>query len=180
MKNVFLLILILAFPLNDEPQEETILIVGDSLAFGLSKPMGEIAKRNDVRFYSDGRGGTTLKQWVEFGWVKKDCQKYEPNTILVSLGINDYASPSSREKISERSKHLVNLVGDAEVIWLIPAAKRKSSEYIYEAVKDSGAMIFDARQLDIEHPKGDIHPTGKGYKAWAKAIWEFIRPPQRH
>jgi len=166
----------LAFPIITLQQKEVhLLIIGDSLAAGLTPHISKIAKKENIKFHADGRGGTTLKQWVDFNWAEKDFKKYEHDIILVSLGINDYGRTDNRSKLKIRAKKIVELAKGTPVIWLVPAVKRKSSQFVYEAVKDSGALILDVRQLNIEHPPGDVHPTGNGYKYWSKEIWNFIQ-----
>src|SRR3972149_1791842 len=78
-----------------------------------------------------------------------NIEKHSPTIIIVSLGINDYGVIANKNKIKEHAEKLINLAAqkNIKVVWLIPAVKKKSSQYIYDSVKDSGAIIFDARKL---------------------------------
>src|SRR3972149_9096158 len=130
-------------------KESRILLIGDSLAFGLKKLLYQKAKQENIFLKSDARGGTTLAQWINLNWAKKNIEKHSPTIIIVSLGINDYCVIANKNKIKEHAEKLINLAAqkNIKVVWLIPAVKKKSSQYIYDSVKDSGAIIFDARKL---------------------------------
>ena len=150
--------------------ESGTLLVGDSLAFMLSKPLKAAGKRFGQEVRTRARGGTTTAQWLQKGWFK-EALDLGPETVLVSLGSNDW----ERDKFPERSHRLVELAHarKVEVVWLIPP--KMKAKFIRDTVEKSGAdSLHDASVLDISIDKDGVHPTYRGLKVWADDLASFL------
>lgn len=67
-RRAFISALLLApLALADEPRAD-VLLVGDSLAFGLGPALRPFVKRGEV-FRVNARGGTSARQWLRKRWL---------------------------------------------------------------------------------------------------------------
>lgn len=156
--------------------EDRFLLIGDSLAYLLRRPMWLEAKARGLTFHGEGRGGTTLAQWLDKGWARQAIQSFKPTVLLVQLGTNDRV-PVNRQRFGERAKKLVALAHGkgVRVVWLFPPKMRLSTDWIIRGAQESGADdLFDTQKLDLALWEDGVHPTHKANAIWAKAIWEFL------
>lgn len=166
--------------------EEKVLLIGDSLAVGLSPHLRKLAKNdnnpsvngsllpNKVRQYvSDSRGGTRLDQWLQHGWAKATLKRHKPTLILVSLGTND---AFKKDTWGERARMLVDLAhaNNSKIVWIIPPPMPFNRNFVWEGAVNSGADgIFDSRCLNLRRHPDKVHVGDN--ERWAKEIWKFIR-----
>jgi len=158
--------------------EDRVLLLGDSLAQGLSRPMSQLAEADGIWFVGDGRVSTRLDQWLDGGWAQEAISQYRPTLVIVSLGTNDGAAPSLMPAFAGRAASFVAMAQamGAKVLWVVPPTMpaRIDVATVRASVEQSGAAIFDSSEIDVERGPDQIHPTIAGNSAWASAIWRTI------
>jgi len=160
---------------------EKLLLFGDSLAQGLTPPLGQLAMDNGVRFASTSKVGSTIREWAGQSSLNADLRKKlaeRPNVVLCSLGTNDEAlTPQSARDELPALDALISLVKEsgAELGWIGPPKLQKTNG-ISSVIQSklSSNRYFDSVALDIPRGGDGLHPTVRGYAGWAGQIWLWI------
>jgi lysophospholipase L1-like esterase len=153
-----------------------VVLVGDSLAVGLARPLAAELKARGVELRTCARVAANAGQFTEpggFGTLGLAglLSDFKPELVLVSLGTNDTAPGSSvREKLPARFDLLRQRASaaGARVVFLEPPPLPWSREPIHRAASHAGAPLLLAPA--IEQAPDHIHATPAGYAAWAKHI----------
>ncbi len=151
------------------------MLVGDSLAVGLR---ADVKKRCDaacIRFTSDARGGTTLRQWSGLKWFEQALSREHPDVVVVSLGTND-GIPRDRQLFGTRIKKLMELSSarNIRLVWLMPPKMPFKMGPIWAAIEESGVEFLDPRCVDLPRWKDGIHMRPKANELWAQMLWELL------
>jgi len=155
---------------------QSIYVVGDSLAQGLSSPLKQFAKDKKIKFHSRTVVGSTSIFWSKSYYLKNDLKTYNPDLIIVSLGTNDMKlSHAPQKEIEKISQQLINT--NAKIIWLVPPSMPFTDNGVREVIYHLPSQInkLKCEDLSLERSKDKIHFTFKGYNDWAKCIEENIR-----
>lgn len=149
---------------------DRLLLVGDSLAVGLTAPLKQLATSNEVKFAATAKEGTTIAYWSGADLPTSDV-------ALVSLGTNDMKlldPMSERPKLDALLKRLTTL--SKRVIWLLPPPMPFPDKGVLKMIDDASREAKTALvpPLDVDRGPDKIHPTGRGYAAWAGFIWNLI------
>lgn len=156
-------------------KEATILLVGDSLAVGMSHRFREIATECGYKPVSHTIGGTNTLQWTK--WLKSDLEKYTPDLVLVVLGTND-AMQLNKMKSEGVYERLISLLNDRRFLWIlphaIPAGRIPNIGATRDAIKLTTSFHFDSSKINVPLAPDQIHSSPLGYKAWMEAIWKHL------
>lgn len=158
-----------------------VLLIGDSLAVGLDQPMAALARSTGRRFSAVAVKSTTLAQWTRTGRVASAVRDAKPTVVLVVLGTNDAAgmhgdaasrarAVSAFETQARSLSQQVAANSPAKVVWLLPPAMPFDTRFIRSAAEAIGARVV-AAPPGIERTPDRVHCTGRGYRAWAGAVW---------
>lgn len=154
-----------------------VLLVGDSLAVGLSAPLRRVL---GGKLVVHAKEGTRTDQWLSLGtWVAEE----RPAVVLICLGTND----AMMGKPSVNQTSIAKLVGDASasgarVIWVLPPTLPATigktvvkDDVVRDMVVATGVETFDSRKLDIPRAGDRVHPTSRGYQLWADALLSTLQ-----
>lgn len=82
---------------------DRVLLVGDSLAVGLSAPLGALCQDNGIPFQAIATVGTRIDQWAQSQPLTDALTSFQPTIVLISLGTNDaYMLPQPGQDIGAR------------------------------------------------------------------------------
>ena len=160
---------------------ERLLLFGDSLAVGLTAPLGQLARDNGVVFAGIGKVGSTIRDWTGQTTLHAQLRTAlaeRPKVVLCSLGTNDEAlSPESARAELPMVNALIALVREsgAELGWIGPPRLQKTngiSQVIQSKLPQN--RYFHSETLDIPRAGDGLHPTVKGYAGWAGQIWLWV------
>lgn len=150
---------------------DRILLIGDSLAVGLSASMRKLCQDAQVQFAAMAKEGTNITQW--------SAREYpDADVVLVSLGTNDM---KMSDPLSERPKLDLLLqklkATSKRVVWIapppMPFPDRGVRAMLAEATSAAGIEVFPS--VDVPRGPDKIHPTAAGYAGWAGIIWRWIQ-----
>lgn len=149
---------------------DRLFLLGDSLAVGLTAPLRQLAVASEVQFASRAKEGTTIAAWASADVAENDV-------VLVSLGTNDMklADPLlERPKLDALLARLTK--SSKRVIWLLPPPMPFPDRGVLAMIDDASKVAKTALMpsLDVDRGPDKIHPTGRGYAAWAGFIWNLI------
>ena len=156
-----------------------VVLVGDSQAAGLARPLRALLGRDLVRV--NAQSGRNTSQLVPD--ALDDASDYRADLVIVASGGNDHqalGNPASYGDLVERiTRDLRAAAG--RVVWWGPAhstdpevARRHAAaaEVQRVAVPAGGGTWIDSRPITarLEHTPGGVHFFNSGYDAWAREV----------
>lgn len=158
-----------------------VVLIGDSLAVGLARPLATELKARAVELQTRAATGAHAGMFTEGSGASslgKLLAEFGPDVVLVSLGTNDTvpAAPALAAKLPERFALLRQRASSAgaRLVFLEPPPLPWSREPIHKAAAHAGAPLFPAPA--VQQAPDHIHLTPAGYAAWAKAIAKELSP----
>lgn len=156
---------------------ETVMLLGDSLALGMSREFRKIAQDTGYRPVTHAKVGSTASQWIK--WVDQDLKDNNPSLVVVSLGTNDARGYADVKKNPGVFEALIDAIVDsgAYVVWIgPPAVDLKKVPRIKETrqlIKDVAPIYFESEVIPL-HTEDGIHPNALGYVRWMRAVWDCM------
>jgi lysophospholipase L1-like esterase len=166
-----------------------ILVIGDSLAVGMTPHFELLAKETELPFSARAIGGTRVDQWVDSKKLLSLLDTFQPTHVLISLGTNDAYTPLKPENVNADTQELVAIIKEANAnpIWIgapdlptpvncppCPSGEFDLRTENLAAIKEAAPYYFDSTTLNIPKSPDGIHPTARGYAGWAGAIWNWL------
>lgn len=159
-----------------------LLLLGDSLAVGLTAPMRALAEDEGVPFASVAREGSTIS---DFGGLRPTEQAarlqqaladFAPTLVLVSLGTNDeYLSEAALAAERDDLDALLEQLAPYEVAWVgVPELPKAASNGAVRMIRETGLPYFPSQRLDLQRGPDHLHPTVAGYAKWAGILWSWL------
>ncbi len=171
----------------------SVLLVGDSLAVGLTKPLGDIARGQGDTFLGDGATGSTVTDWLTGklkGRLLADMASAKPDLVLISLGTND-ATGDLAGWGAKVAALVAQAKGAKSIVWIGPpffADKLKNfpagnvakmRQILLDTLTPLNVPIFpsDAGGADNDYARSadGIHMTAAGFADWAKDVADFAQ-----
>ena len=158
------------------PKGSTVLLIGDSLAVGMSAEFRKIAVKAGYKPVTHAKIGSMTTQWLK--WIKSDLKAHQPKVVVVSLGTNDAAGYANVVKNPKMHAQLVQLIEEsgAFAVWIgPPAISKKRVEKIEEVrkiIKEVVPIYFASEELEIRLEDG-IHANATGYGLWIRSVWHM-------
>jgi len=144
-----------------------VALIGDSYAVGLGPWLQKILPT----FKFDATSGSNTSQWVSHALKCGACgdwlTTFKPDTVLVSLGVNDGATPNlANYQTLVRSLHGIG----ARVAWIEPPAA-VNTPAVRAVIASLGVQTVPAPTLPMAN---SLHPTVAGYGQWAQEIAQVV------
>lgn len=154
--------------------DSRILLIGDSLACGLSPHLKMFAKEAKVPFESHCLNGSRIDQWADSSNLGRYLAQ-KPTHVLISLGTNDEYSMLKKAFVLEKLHGLIKRIkaSGAHIIW-IGAPRLEKNRGIVDAIRPVTPYYFDSRNYQIPRGPDKLHPTIKGFAGWAALIWNWL------
>lgn len=149
------------------PPLNRLALIGDSYAVGL----GPWLKKLLPDFRVDATEGSNTSQWVSHALKCGTCgdwlTAFKPDLVLVSLGVNDGATPNlANYQTLVRSLHGIG----ARVVWIEPPAA-VNTPAVRAVIASLGVQTVPAPTLPMAN---SLHPTVAGYGQWAQEIAQVV------
>lgn len=145
-----------------------VALIGDSYAVGLGPELTKLLP--DFKY--EGHVGSTTSAWSTHASSCGACgdwlTTFKPDTALVSLGVNDGATPNARNY-----NHIVSALHgiEARIVWIEPPANVHNIDAVRHAIASLGVATIPATAAPLS--ADGLHP--RSYSAWAREISTAIR-----
>ncbi len=144
-----------------------VALIGDSYAVGLGPELAKLFP--DFKF--DGHVGTNTAQWAAHSAACGSCgdwlTAFKPDVVLVSLGVNDGATPN-------RANYQTIISGlhglGARVFWIEPPAAVRNADSDRQIIASLGVPTIPATTTPLA--SDGLHP--KNYTQWAREIAQAV------
>ena len=149
------------------PAPKRVALIGDSYAVGLGPELAKLLP--DFKF--EGHVGTRPDQWLSHAAACGQCgdwlASFKPDVVLVSLGVNDGATPNptTYQSIVSRLQSL-----GARVVWLQPPAG-VNTPAARAVISSLGVPVVPATATPLA--TDGLHP--RSYSQWASEIAGALR-----
>jgi lysophospholipase L1-like esterase len=166
-------------PAPATPGQARVLLIGDSLAQALARPLGSQMPAS-VPYFSQGQQSTTIHQWLTGAGLGKPLAtvlaEANPTLVFVCLGAN---SMKTGDPVAEGREGgaLVDLLlrsGVGRVAWILPPTMpfpdRGFRAALAAELAQRNIRSFDSTETTIARVADGIHPTIAGAELWAAAI----------
>jgi lysophospholipase L1-like esterase len=159
---------------SSQAMPRRVLLVGDSLAVGLTAPLSRLAEQSQVAFRGSGLSGSNVRQWARGATLPELLSSFRPTHVLVSLGTNDAAGGGVDVATLGLLLSVIQGAG-AVPLWVGPPRlpARLSADTVRSDIRRSGVRMFPSEEVDIAQASDGIHPTAEGYARWAAALWDW-------
>jgi hypothetical protein len=133
-----------------------VALIGDSYAVGLGSELAKLLPD----FQHEGRVGVGTATYKTPPWLAP----FEPDIVLVSLGVNDGAAPNpANYQAIVRALHGIG----AKVVWIEPPAGVRN-DAVRQVIASLGVATVPATTTPLA--ADGLHPAGNGYSVWAREI----------
>jgi lysophospholipase L1-like esterase len=157
-------------------EDSRVLVVGDSMAVGLTPYLRSMAEEAGLPFQSLRASGTTITYWAHNQDLVHALDSFEPTIVLVVLGTNDeYLSEANLAAEADDLAELLALFEGIDVAWVgVPSLPRPESNGAVALIESTGVPYFPSDRLDIPRGPDNLHPTVAGYGMWAGSVWSWL------
>jgi hypothetical protein len=158
---------------------DRVLLIGDSFGVGTAPHFKALCAEAGVQFQSAAHVGDSATHWL--GGKLTQAMAFGPTVVMVSLGTNDTAGSTPQQAMEANFRKLVAQIQShgASVVWILPPSL-PFEDRASAAARSLGVPVFESAQLDLPKGPDNLHPSAKGYAAWAGAAWATITcgPPK--
>jgi hypothetical protein len=153
---------ILALSGRRSASPKRVALIGDSYAVGLGPKLGNTFPA----FQYEGHVGTNTAQWASHALACGHCgdwlTAFKPDVVLVSLGVNDGATPNlANYQTIVRALHGIG----ARVVWIEPPAG-VNAPVARNVIASLGVQTVPATRATLG--ADGLHP--RSYDSWAQEI----------
>lgn len=154
--------------------KQNILLLGDSMVEGLSRPFADYCAHNGHEYNSICWYSSTSKTWAKTDTLAYFLNKFNPTMVLVSLGGNEQfvRDLDDRERYV---KKIIDVIGpERKLLWIGTPSWKEDTGINDINLRYSGAdRYFNSKRLKLSRAKDHIHPTSAGSSMWMDsiAIW---------
>lgn len=152
----------------------TSLLIGDSLAVGMSNEFNEISKNNNLKPKIYAKNGTTISYWSTK--IEDILEKEKPIIVFISLGTNDATSYDLN--FEKRLNGFLETFNKKKIkyIWILPPniseKKIKMINITRGIIKKNVSCFYEANLYHNPPPGDGIHMSNHGYIEMIRGAWK--------
>lgn len=157
-----------------------VLLVGDSLAVGLTAPLKTLAHRAGVEVGARARNSTTIDEWARGVELAEGLAQVAPTITAICLGTNDMRTTGIEAKRPHIRAIVDQVLGaGSAVAWVEPPEPMPFPDpgvraLLVDELARRHVRLLRSEGMDLERAPDRIHLTGRGYAAWAAEIADWL------
>lgn len=160
-----------AYPLS--LKGKTVLLVGDSMAEGLSPALQKRVEAAGGSFKAEPWQSSTIIGWEGTDRLREMIERYQPDIIFISLGSNELQTrrPEGRAPLIKR---MVEEIGARPAFWIGPPSW-KPDNGLLRVIEENfqPGHFFNANDLQLPRQPDGKHPTLEGFEQWTETFWNW-------
>ena len=154
-----------------------VFLFGDSMVMaGLGQRLQKLVEDRGGLYFENHWSSSTTKAWSVSERLPNLLFKYKPDVVFITLGSNEvyYVDTNAVKNVQT----IVSKLGGKPCVWIGPPVW-KSQKGIVEIERDNSSpcAFFDSQTVTLDRQKDGIHPSVKGGRVWADAIWSATIAP---
>jgi len=156
------------------------LLIGDSMAEAVDKPLERRFAKTAHTYSSFFKRGTTVDYWNRNPQLLLYVQQRHPDYLLISLGTNDIVAQKSNEKIISDLRTLINTleqngINSNTIVIIAPPIPNDNN--LNEALQMAfGNYVFPSKSRALELKGDHIHPTPASNERWSDELFYYLSP----
>lgn len=158
-----------------------LVLVGDSLAFGLRNPLRDKARNCAIALDSHVKGGSSVFHWAPLA-PSIAAQSPDAGAWVVSLGGASFQGPLVSQWEREFSRLVQAIPAGAWLLWVEPPAFTATAYQNDRGIRKLIAEGVESRPRsrlilthDLAISDDGVHPTGPEVSRLAERIWAELR-----
>lgn len=155
-----------------------VLMFGDSMVnCGINIYLEPWFKKHGAKAYvTRSWASSTTVTWSQSKKIDTYLWKFNPDIVLITLGSNELFHPYPKMKIRPIRGILKRLRPYRQVYWIGPPAWKKDKGIIRVMRSQLPPGHFlDSSRVRMGRQKDGYHPSNRGARQWAVAIWRWIK-----
>ncbi len=160
--------------LTVDSTSQRILLLGESMVEGLSRPFADYCAANGHEYNSVCWYSSTTEHWAKTDTLKYFLDKYDPTYVMVTIGGNEMFVKDLDDRKAYIRK-ILSVIGDRKMVWIgTPFWKQDSgiNELTRRLVGEG--RFFDSSHLQIPRKKDGAHPTTEASLQWMDSVAQWI------
>ncbi|MDT4952559.1 MAG: hypothetical protein QOJ02_697 [Acidobacteriota bacterium] len=160
-----------AFPLS--LQNQTVLLVGDSMAEGVGPWLKKKVETAGGRFIDGHERSSTIVWWQGSGKLRELLAQHHPDIVFVALGSNEIflKQPELRAPLI---KQMVEEIGAHPSFWIGPPSWKPDSGLVHVIEENfQPGHFYNSNDLKVPRAADGKHPTAQGYGTWTDLVWNW-------
>jgi lysophospholipase L1-like esterase len=150
-----------------------VLMFGDSMVqSGLGFHLEKYVVARGGKFIPATKANATTLTWATGRELQDLLDRVRPDVVIIALASNELFVPNPRARVRDVKK-IVERIGARPCVWIGPAPWLPEKG-ILGVVRESSTpcRYFESSGLVMERQPDGIHPTLRGGKTWAEAVWK--------
>jgi len=149
-----------------------VLMFGDSMVqSGLGFHLEKYVVARGGKFIPATKANATTLMWANGRELQDLLDRVRPDVVIIALASNELFVPNPRARTRDVRK-IVERIGSRPCVWIGPAPWLPEKG-ILGVVRESSTpcRYFESSGVVMERQPDGIHPTLRGGKTWADAVW---------
>ncbi|MEO1266961.1 MAG: hypothetical protein AAFX99_02620 [Myxococcota bacterium] len=163
-----------------------VVLLGDSMAWAIAVELEPLMKADGHPFAFEYKVSDSVRAWKSSKAkpLRELLRKHDDaDVVIIVLGSNDYFFP--RVETLRSTLEMTNtVIGDGRACyWVGPPMWREDKGIVqFLANNLAPCAFFNSSELTLERRSDGIHPNRDGARAWAKAVYAWIKanPKRAH
>lgn len=157
-----------------------ILFLGDSMTGWLAEALNAYGKVNGFEVSTIVWDGSTISKWASSGKLPSLINKYDPDAVFVSLGMNELFEAHPGTRLATPVSTIKDAVGDKPLVWVGPPSwpGQKKGQVLNDWLQRTlGSDVF-FRSFDLTLPRQGArnpHPTRQGMIQWTDSLVNWLK-----
>jgi hypothetical protein len=150
-----------------------VLMFGDSMVHsGLGFSLEELVVARGGKFTPATKANATTLSWATGRALQDLLDRVRPDVVIIALASNELFVPNPGARRRD-IRTIVERIGARPCVWIGPAPWLPEKG-ILGVVRESSSpcRFFESSGLVMERQRDGIHPTLRGGKTWADAVWQ--------
>lgn len=164
---------------NEKKEIKKVLFIGDSMTGWMAERLEAYGIQNGFEVSTVLWDGSTIAKWGTGNRVQKQIERYQPDAVFISLGMNELLERNPESRLSTYVANIRKQLGDIPYLWIGPpswpgkGSGEKLNEWLEEKLPKGHYYCSSSLTL-ARQSKTNPHPTKDAIRIWMDKVAAFI------